>query len=147
RYFFVGETLEALAFFSLVAVISQGRTIFPRARRMVAAISCNCITARTFAGNGRRARACRRCSLAANILAISGLTPSTASIYPQVDVGSEYRQAARDRGEPVRGALQLSRDPWRVRSANRSRSDVLLAPPVRAHLRNRFRAPVRAPLR
>src|SRR5205814_2163128 len=114
---------------------------------MVAAISCNWITARTFSGNGRRARACRRCSFAANILATSGLTPSTASIFVQVDVGSEYRQAARDRGEPVRGALQLSRDPWPVRSASRSRSDVLLAQPVRAHLRNRFRVLGRAPLR
>src|SRR5207247_4854287 len=99
---FVGETFEALGFFSLAAVISQGRTIFPLARIMVAAISCNCITARTFAGNGRRARACRRCSLAANILAISGLTPSTASIYPQVDAASTRRQESLDRGEPVR---------------------------------------------
>ena len=30
---------------------------------------------------------------------------------PQVDVASEYRQVARDRGEPVRAALPLALDP------------------------------------
>src|SRR5205823_14441971 len=109
---------------------------------IVAAIYGNWVTARAFSGNVRRARACRRGSFAANILALSGLTPSTASISLQADADSGSGQETPDRAGPVRTALLCARDPSSARSANRSQPDVPPAPPAWARLRNQSRAPV-----
>jgi len=133
-YFFVGESLEARGLSSFVALTFQDRTIFPRARRMVAAIFCSSITARTFSGNGRRASACRRCSFAANILSISTFTPSTASICPQADAASTRQQGSSDRALPVRAKFGRARGPWCVPFAARWRLSVRLAARELAHL-------------
>jgi hypothetical protein len=56
------------------------RTDRPRARRMGAAICCNCTTRRTLWGKGSAANWRRRFSFAANSRAISGLSGSIVSI-------------------------------------------------------------------
>ena len=88
----------------------------------------------TFAGNGRRARICRRCSFAANILATSGLTPSNVSISPQADAASTRQQGSSDRALPVRAKFGRARGPWCVPFAARWRLSVRLAGRELAHL-------------
>ena len=150
-YFFVGEAPKSLTFLSFksicpgfvgvearglssfVALTFQDRTIFPRARRMVAAIFCSSITARTFSGNGRRASACRRCSFAANILAISALTASKASISLQACAALGYRQAGSYRAAPVRAKSARARDPCCVRFGGQLRRDIRFATRAQEH--------------
>ena len=105
---FVGRDFEALGFFARVALSGQGHTIFPRARKIGAAISCNLITARTFSGYGSRLKAFRRSSLARNKRAMSAFIPSVVSISrpghavaaPRQDSFRRYR-FAREKSGPV----------------------------------------------
>src|SRR6266513_5084471 len=93
------------------------------------------MTHRSFSGNGRRARACRRFSFAANILATSGLTPSKASISPQDRTALEPRQESSCLALPVRAKFGRARDPCCVLFADKWQRDVHFAArePARLH--------------